>query len=245
MSKNHTAIITGASGGIGSAIALKLAKMGYNIVIHYNKNLTIAEKILKEVKKYSNGILVQSDLSISKNADKLYEESIKYFGNVDTVICASGVAHYDSFESLSPELCKHVTDINFSSQMLLISKVIPSMRKNGYGRVIVISSIWGEVGGSWEVLYSATKSALIGMCKALSKEVAEYGITVNAVSPGVIDTQMLAKFSDDDKKLLLEDIPTKRFGTTAEVASLVAYLCSDDAGYITGETIGINGGFGR
>lgn len=245
MNKQHTAIITGASGGIGSAIALKLAKMGYNIVIHYNKNRTIAEKILAQIKELSNGILVQSDLSIVENSEQLYKEAVNHFGTVDTIVCASGVAHYDSFESLSVSDYRSVTDINLGSQMMLISKALPSMRKHSYGRIVVISSIWGEVGSSWEVLYSTTKSALIGMCKALSKEVAPSGITVNAITPGVIDTAMLDRFSMQDKKLLLEDIPAGRFGQADEVASLVSFLCSEDASYITGETIGINGGFGK
>ncbi len=245
MTKTRTALITGASGGIGSAIALALAKAGYNIVVHYNENKKNALALVDEIKKYTNAIAIQANLEHLENAEKLYNEAVTYFNTIDTIVCACGIAHYDSFENLNEETYRRVTDINLGSQLLLISKALPRMRGKSYGRIVVISSIWGEVGGSWEVLYSSTKSALIGACKALSKEVAGDGITVNVVSPGVIDTAMLDKFSTDEKELLLKDVPAGRFGKPEDVASLVAFLCSDSAGYITGETISVGGGFGK
>lgn len=240
-----TALITGATGGIGSAIALSLAKEGYNVVLHYNKNEKRAQELLHEIKKYSNAIAISADLSIPKSVNSLYNKATEYFGSIDTLICASGIAHYDSFENLNETTYDTVANINLKSQMLLIATALPSMRQKGYGRIVVISSIWGEVGGSYEVLYSVTKSALNGLCKSLSKEVASCGITINAVSPGVIQTQMLDKFTKQEQEDLIRDIPVGRFGTPEEVASLVKFLCSKEASYITGEVIGINGGFGK
>ena len=245
MNKTHTAIVTGASGGIGKAICISLAKEGYNIVVHYNSNQNDADKLVQEIKKYSNAVSVKADLSITESAKDLYDKAAQYFGNIDTIICAAGVAHYDSFESLTPDQYRRVMDINLGSHMYLIANALPQMRQKSYGRIVVISSIWGEVGASWEVLYSTTKAGLIGMSKALSKEVASYGITVNAVTPGVINTKMLDKFSDSEKQDLLKEIPIGRFGTPHDVANAVCFLCSDKASYITGATIEVNGGFGK
>lgn len=243
--KTHTVLITGASGGIGCSIALTLAKEGYNVVVHYNKNEKQAKKLESEIKKYSNAISIQADLSKPENAITLYEKSEQYFGFIDTVVCVAGVAHYESFESLTPETYRSVCDINLGSHMCLIAKALPKMRQKTYGRIVVISSIWGETGASYEVLYSTTKSALIGMTKALSKEVAEYNITVNAVSPGVIDTAMLDKFSNSEKAELISQIPIGRFGSVQDVANAVSFLCSEKSSYITGEVISVNGGFGK
>ncbi len=243
--KVRTALITGASGGIGSAIALTLAKEGYNIVVHYNKSEEKAKKIEAEIKKYSNAICIQADLSNPEKAIELYRKSSEYFGFIDTVICVAGVAHYDSFESLTPETYRKVCDVNLGSHMCLIANALPKMRQKTYGRIVVISSIWGETGASYEVLYSTTKCALIGMTKALSKEVAQCNVTINAVTPGVIETAMLDKFSNSEKEDLIAQIPIGRFGTAQDVANTVSFLCSEKSSYITGEIIGVNGGFGK
>ncbi len=245
MNKTRTAIVTGASGGIGRAISLSLAKDGYNVVVHYNNSEKEAQSLVKEIKSITNAIAISKDLSNPEKAIELYDEATKYFGFIDTVVCVAGVSHYDSFESLTVSDYRRVTDINLGSHMLLISSALPKMRQKKYGRIVVISSIWGEMGASWEVLYSTTKSALIGMTKALSKEVAVDGITVNAVTPGVIETAMLEHFSDEDKSDILSDIPSGRFGKPEDVAGLVRFLCSREAEYITGEVIGVNGGYGK
>ena len=243
--KTRTALITGASGGIGSAIALTLAKEGYNIVVHYNSNEEKAKILENEIKKYSNAICIQADLSNPDNANILYEKSAEYFGFIDTIICVAGIAHYESFESLTANTYRKVCDINLGSHMCLIARALPKMRQKSYGRIVVISSIWGETGASYEVLYSTTKSALIGMTKALSKEVAENFITVNAITPGVINTAMLDSFSQSEQDELLSQIPVGRFGTPDDVANAVSFLCSEKASYITGEVLGVNGGFGK
>lgn len=243
MARTHTAIITGATGGIGQAITLTLARHGYNVVVCYNKNITQAQQLVEECKKYSNAIAVQADLSSGSGVDKCFCEARNYFGKIDTVVTCAGIAHYQAFQDMTEEDFDYVTDTNFKSTALTVSKAIPDMLKLNYGRIVAISSIWGEVGGSGEVLYSATKSAISGMVKALAKELAPSGITVNAVAPGVVDTNMLDHFKGADREYLLSQIPLGRFCTPQEVASLVYHLVSEDSGYITGEIIQMTGGF--
>ncbi len=243
--KTHTALITGATGGIGEAIALRLAKDGYNIVVCYNKNHEKAEELVKKIKTISNAIAIQADVSKGQDIERLFNESRAYFSKIDTVVTVAGVAHYGDFASTTEEIFDNVSGINFKGTALTIAHALKDMKKLSYGRIVAISSIWGEVGASQEVLYSATKSAIAGLVKGLAKETAEDGITVNAVSPGVVDTAMLNHFSETDKECLLSEIPCGRFAKPEEIASLVAFLCSPDASYVTGEIIGINGGFGK
>lgn len=243
MARTHTAIITGATGGIGSAITTLLAKRGYNVVVCYNKNDAMATKLVSEAKKYSNAIMVQADLSSGSGVDKCFSEARSYFGKIDTIVTCAGIAHYQAFQDMTEDDFDYVTNTNFKSTALVVSKAIPDMLKLNYGRIVAISSIWGEIGGSGEVLYSATKSAISGMVKALSKELAPSGITVNAVAPGVVDTNMLDHFKGADRDYLLSQIPLGRFCTPQEVASLVCHLVSEESSYITGEVIQMTGGF--
>ena len=243
MARTHTAIITGATGGIGSAITTLLAKRGYNVVVCYNKNDAMATKLVAEAKKYSHAIMVQADLSSGSGVDKCFSEARSYFGKIDTIVTCAGIAHYQAFQDMTEDDFDYVTNTNFKSTALVVSKAIPDMLKLNYGRIVAISSIWGEIGGSGEVLYSATKSAISGMVKALSKELAPSGITVNAVAPGVVDTNMLDHFKGADRDYLLSQIPLGRFCTPQEVASLVCHLVSEESSYITGEVIQMTGGF--
>lgn len=243
--KTHTALVTGATGGIGKAIALSLAKKGYNVVVHYHKNASLAKDIVDEIKKYSNAIAISADLSKTQDIEVLFTKAREYFSKIDTIVTAAGVAHYGDFQSITDEDYERVTGINLKGTLMSVKYALKDMLKLEYGRIVAISSIWGEVGASQEVLYSATKSALSGFVKGLSKELSDTGITVNAVAPGVVDTAMLDHFSTSDKDYLLSQIPSGRFAKAEEVASLVTFLCSDEAEYITGEIIGINGGFGK
>lgn len=243
MARTHTAIITGATGGIGQAVVIALAKRGYNVVICYNKNETGATTLLKEAKAYSNALTVQADLTKGSEIDRCFREARAYFGKIDVVVTCAGVAHYQSFQDTTESDFDYVVDTNFKSTALTISRAIPDMLKLGYGRIVAIGSVWGEIGGSGEALYSATKSAISGMVKALAKELAPSGITVNAVAPGVVDTPMLDHFQGADRDYLLSQIPAGRFCTPDEVASLVSHLVSDDSSYVTGEIIQMTGGF--
>lgn len=245
MSRTRTAIITGATGGIGQAITILLSKRGYNVVVCYNKNQVLAEKLVDEAKKYSNAIAVQADLKNVTEVEACFKKARDYFGKVDILVTCVGVAHYQSFQDMTEADFDYVCDTNFKSTALTISKAIPDMLKLGWGRIVAISSIWGEIGGSGEVLYSATKSAISGMVKALAKELAPSNITVNAIAPGVVDTNMLEHFKGAEREYLLSQIPVGRFCTPDEVASLVCHLVSDDSSYITGEVIRMTGGFGE
>lgn len=243
MARTRTAMITGATGGIGKAVTISLAKRGFNVVVCYNKNQTLAENIVTEAKKYSNAIAVQADLRKGVEVDDCFKKAREYFGKIDVLVTCAGVAHYQNFQDMTEEDFDYVCDTNFKSTALTISKAIPDMLKLGWGRIVAISSIWGEIGGSGEVLYSATKSAVSGIVKALSKELAPSSITVNAIAPGVVDTNMLEHFKGAEREYLLSQIPVGRFCTPDEVASLVCHLVSDDSQYITGEIIQMTGGF--
>ena len=243
--KTHTALVTGATGGIGEEICLSLAEKGYNIVVCYNKNEQKAQELVEKIKKLSNAISVQADLSKGCDVDRLFREARAYFSKIDTLVTVAGVAHYGSFDSTTEEDFDRVCGINLKGTALCMKHALKDMLSLNYGRIVAISSIWGEVGASQEVLYSATKSAITGLVKALSKEVADCNITVNAVAPGVVDTAMLDHFSDTDKEYLLSQIPVGRFAKAKEVADLVSFLCSDSGQYLTGEIIGLNGGFGK
>ncbi|MBQ2714813.1 MAG: SDR family oxidoreductase [Clostridia bacterium] len=243
--KARTALVTGATGGIGEAVALSLAKKGYNVVVHFHKNAEKAQNLVNEIKKYSNALAIQADLSKECEIEKLFLSARAYFSKIDTVVTCAGIAHYGSFESTKEEDFDRLVNVNVKGTLMCVKHALSDMYKLNYGRVVCISSIWGEVGASQEVLYSATKSAISGFVKALAKETADSGITVNAVSPGVVDTNMLNHFSSSDKDYLLSQIPVGRFASSNEVASLVSFLCSEDAEYITGEIMGLNGGFGK
>lgn len=245
MARVRTVMITGATGGIGRAITLSLAKQGYNTIVCYNKNQSVAEELVIEAKKYSNSIAIQADLSKGSEIDDCFKKARQYFGKIDTLVTCAGVAHYQAFQDMTEEDFDYLTDTNFKSTALTISRAIPDMLKLGFGRIVAITSIWGEVGGSGEVLYSATKSAISGLVKALAKELAPSSITVNAIAPGVVDTSMLDHFSNSDKDYLLSQIPVGRFCSPEEVASLVSHVISDDASYLTGQIIRLTGGFGE
>lgn len=245
MARTRTAMITGATGGIGQAVTKLLSKHGYNVVVCYNKNQEIADNLVTYAKKYSNAIAVQADLKNGSEVETCFKKAREYFGKIDVLVTCAGVAHYQSFQDMTEDDFDYVCDTNFKSTALTISKAIPDMLKLGWGRIVSISSIWGEIGGSGEVLYSATKSAVSGIVKALSKELAPSGITVNAIAPGVVDTNMLDHFKGAEREYLLSQIPVGRFCTPEEVASLVCHLVSDDSAYITGEVIRITGGFGE
>ena len=243
MKRTHTALITGATGGIGQAITLKLAKLGYNVVVCYNQNKTIADELVTKAKEHSNAIAVQADLTKGDEIKRCFYEARAYFGKIDIVITTAGVAHYQTFQDMTESDFDYVSDTNFKSTALTISNAIPDMLKLNWGRIVAISSIWGEVGGSGEVLYSATKSAISGLVKALAKELAPSGITVNAVAPGVVDTKMLDHFKGAEREYLLGQIPAGRFCTAEEVANLVSHIIDDQSSYLTGEIIRLTGGF--
>ena len=231
---NKVALVTGGSGGIGSAICRKLAGEGYFVYVNYCRNAEKAEAIAAEI----GGKAVGFDVADRGAA----EEAIAAIGDIDLLVNNSGVSVIGLFDSIDQSTADRLLMTDLAGTMNCSRCAVKSMIRNKSGNIINISSMWGEVGASCEVDYSAAKAGVIGFTKALAKEVAPSGIRVNCVSPGFILTEMNSHFSDDDLALIKEDIPLGIFGKPEHIADAVAFLASDSAEYITGQILGVNGG---
>lgn len=234
------AIITGASRGIGRAIAKSLSADGYSLALIYNNCEEKANSLLNELG--SDAKIYKCDISDSNAVNNTVEEILKDFGSIDVLVNNAGIAQQKLFTDITDDDWQKMIGINLSGAFYFSRAVLPSMISKKSGKIINISSMWGETGGSCEVHYSASKAGIIGMTKALAKEVGLSGITVNAVSPGVIKTDMLSSFSKEDLDNLCEEIPLNRLGEPEDIANAVSFLASDKANYITGQVISVNGG---
>lgn len=240
----HNILITGASGGIGAAISQTLAADGHNLILCYHQKEAAAQETLARCnEKGSCCILKQADVSNEIQVKALLEAAQDRFGPVDILINNAGISRWGLLQDMTAEEWDRLFAVNVRSCFLTSKYALPAMVRAGYGRIINISSMWGQVGASCEVAYSAAKGAIISMTKALAKEVGPSGITVNCIAPGVIDTPMNAAFTPDVIAELREETPLGRIGTPEDVASMVKYLVSSEASFITGQIIGVNGGF--
>ena len=238
-----TVIVTGSSQGIGRQIALEFAKNNYNIIINYNKSKTQAFELDKKIKKLgSNSIVIKADVSKFIETQNLIDLSLKEFGKVDVLVNNAGISLQKIFQDVSESEWQNLFAVNIGSVFNCCSCVLKDMISHKSGKIINISSIWGMVGASMEVHYSASKAAIIGFTKALAKELGPSGINVNCVAPGVINTKM----NSFNKKIFNElknETPLGRLGTTLDIAKTVLFLASSDADFITGQVISPNGGF--
>lgn len=233
-------LITGASGGIGQAISLKLASEGYHLYLHYNQNEQTIKELLTKLKAYGGEYYaIKANLSDPKGP----EELIKHVFNIDGIVHCAGNAHYGMLIDLQLDEVETLMKTHVIHPLMLTKGLLPKMMSKRAGNIVVISSIWGQTGAACEVAYSAAKGAQIAFVKALSKEVALSGIRVNAIAPGAINTPMLEDFSQDEKELLREEIPLGRLGLPEEVANATSFLLSDQSSYITGQVLGVNGGW--
>ena len=239
-----TALVTGASRGIGTACAIALAKSGYNIILNYNKSEEKAKNLAKIIAdNYAVDVMVcKADVSDKAEVEDMVKEALSHFGHIDVLVNNAGVSLSKLFTDTTEKEWSDIIAINLTSVYNVTHAVLPSMISAHSGSVINISSMWGQVGASCEVAYSASKAGVIGLTKALAKEVAPSNIRVNCVAPGVIMTDMMSEYSDDDLELIKEEIPMCEFGTGKNVADAVAFLASDKAHYITGQVISVNGG---
>lgn len=238
-------LVTGATGTIGEAMAVKLAQSGYNTALHTNSKPEQAQKLAKVLSE-TYGVktaYVQADLTVEAEADEMFRTLDKTFGGIDILVNNAGISSVMMLCDTSEKEWDRVHDINLKSAFLCSKKASEHMVHNKWGRIINISSVWGQVGASCEVAYSSSKAALIGFTKALAKELAPSGITVNCVCPGIIDTKMNSHLSQDELRAICEEIPVGRMGKPNEVAHAVAFLAHEDAAYITGETLSVNGGW--
>ena len=238
--KKKTVLVTGASGGIGSAIVKKFAKEGYNVVIHYNSNKESAERILSEIGE-QNGIIVQADLTKQEDAERLVFASLKRFGKIDCLVNNAGISCFKMVIDETYSNIQKMIDTNLVSAMYLTSLVARDMVSSRSGRIINISSIYANYGGSCETTYSATKSALTAWTSGLARELGSCGITVNAVAPGAIDTAM-NNMTKKEQNEFFRNSCIKRMGKPSEVAEVVYFLASESASYISGQTIVVDGG---
>lgn len=234
-------LVTGASGGIGQAIAKTLAGKGYFLYLHYHQNEMEVIELAKQIKQMGvDSQIVQADLSDSNGVSYLTSQ-LK--NDVDGIVYTSGISHYGVITDTTEEDVDKLIQLHLKSPFNLTKTLLPKMISNRTGSIVLISSIWGLTGGSCEVLYSMVKGGQNSFVKALSKEVALSGVRVNAVAPGAINTKMMADFIEEDILQLNETIPMGRIGEPLEVAEAVSFLLSENASYITGQILSVNGGW--
>ena len=228
------ALVTGGAGGIGQAVCRKLAQDGYFVYVNYSKSREKAEKLAGEICGQAVGFDV-SDISAMR-------EIAENIGNIDLLVNNAGISEINLFDKVSDERVNEILGINLMGTLNCSRVFLPEMIRKKSGCIINISSMWGQCGASCEVDYSASKAGVIGFTKALAKETAPSGIRVNCVAPGFIMTEMNRNFSDEDLKLILEDIPLGIFGKPEHIADAVSFLASEKAEYITGQILAVNGG---
>ncbi len=237
------ALITGSSRGIGKQCALLFSKNNYFVIMTYKSSKQEAMKVLDEIKNQgNNAMLIKADLSKKSECMKLVNTVKDIFGKVDVLINNAGISIQKLLIDCSDKEIENLISTNLIAPIILSREISKLMITNQFGRIINISSIWGEIGGSMESVYSATKGGLISFTKALAKELSLANITVNSISPGAIETDMLHQISENDLDFFKNEIPIGRFGKACEVAELALFLASDKASYITAQNIGINGG---
>lgn len=237
-------LITGGVRGIGRACALKFAREGYAVTAGYVHASEQAESLEREIREMGGRCLtVAADLKDRKAVHYMVQLARAHFGAPDILVCNAGIAQQKLFQDISEEDWETVFSVNVGGMYRVIQEALPDMIARGSGSIVTVSSMWGQVGASCEVHYSASKAAVIGLTKALAKELGLSGIRVNCVSPGVIDTEMNAMLGTDVMRELAEETPLNRIGKAEEAADAVYLLASEQARFVTGQVLGVNGGF--
>lgn len=242
MNNSRIALVTGAGKGIGKAVAIMLAKKDFFVFINYLSDEKAAQNTLKKIRALNKQAkLLQFDVSSFEESNDAVNKIINEKSKIDILVNNSGIKEDGLFVMMSEQSWQKVIKTNLTGFYNITKPVVKNMLKNRYGRIVNVTSTAGQIGNPGQVNYSASKAGIIGATKALAKEVGSRNINVNAVSPGFIDTQMLAKTIAKDKKIF-DVIPSKRPGTPEEVAYAIAFLCSEKASYINGQVLGVNGG---
>lgn len=244
MNTKKTVLITGASRGIGREIARLFAKNNYNVVINYNNSEKEAKELLDELTKQNYNVRIfKADVSNINEANALVNYTIGQFEGIDILINNAGISKFNIFTDISYDEWHEVMNVNLNSVFYVTKKALQYMLPEQSGKIINISSMWGLVGAANEVHYSTSKAALIGMTKALAKELGPSNIQVNAIAPGVIDTDMIKDVDDSTIEMLKYDTPLMRIGKPIDIAKCALFLASDGGDFITGQVISSNGGF--
>ena len=234
-----TVLITGGSRGIGSEMVRLFANEGYSVAFTYKSSADAAEKLSRETGAFA----IAADSACEADVLSAVNKTISEFGRIDCLINNAAVSSFSVFTDISLEDWNNMLSVNLTGAFLYSKAVIPDMLKRKAGRIINITSMWGMVGSSCEVHYSAAKAGLIGMTKALAKELGPSGITVNAIAPGVINTDMNQMLSKDDIDVLVEETPLMRIGEASDIANAALFLAGDGASFITGDVLNVSGGY--
>lgn len=243
MLKGKTAIVTGGARGIGKAIALKLASEGANIVLNYRSSVSLVEDVVKEIEAMGVKVVaVQADVSVHSDAERLIKSAVESFGTLDILVNNAGITKDGLIMRMKEEDFDNVIDVNLKGAFNTIKFAAAVMLKQKSGKIVNLSSVVGVMGNAGQANYAASKAGLIGLTKSVAKELAPRGITVNAIAPGFIESDMTEVLTDKVKDMMKAVIPLKRFGKADDVAELVAFLASDKANYITGQVLNIDGG---
>lgn len=241
--ENKTAIVTGGSRGIGRAICVALAKEGANVVTCYARGVAAAEETVALCKELGvQAVAVQADVSKKEEVDRLFEEALKVTGTVEILVNNAGITRDGLLIRMSDEDFDQVIDANLKGTFYCMRAAAKLMMRKRYGRIVNISSVVGVSGNAGQVNYAASKAGIIGMTKSLAKELGSRNVTANAVAPGFITTDMTEGLPDAVKEQMAKEIPLARMGQPEDVANAVAFLASDQASYITGQVLHVDGG---
>lgn len=239
-----TVLITGASRGIGADIALRFASVGMNVIIHYLNSHEMANNVARKCMELGANVLtVSADLRQRADIVKMKEKLDSHQLKPDILVNNAGISHYSMVADVDEDKWDEVMAVNLKSVFLCSQLFMPYMITQRFGRIINVSSIWGISGGSCEAVYSAAKGGVNAFTKALAKELAPSGVTVNAVAPGAVKTDMMERFGEEELKMLADEIPLGRLADPEEIASLVYFLALPESSYITGQIISPNGGW--
>lgn len=239
-----TALVTGAAGGIGSAVARTLAEKGYNVLLNYNSSRKAALALEQELLDGGyKALAIKADVSDYAQVEVMFDLGRKHFGEIDLLINNAGISQQKLFTDITQADYNLMFDSHVRGCFNCCQSALPQMIRNKKGKIINISSVWGIEGASCEVHYSAAKAAIIGMTKALAKELGPSNIQVNCIAPGVIDTKMNEDFSKQAINDLVSSTPLGRLGSPQDIAELILFLADSKADFITGQVIGVDGGF--
>lgn len=244
MSDRKAVLITGASRGIGAETARLFAQKGYAVGINYCRSQDRAEALARELRDLEVPVgLYRADVSDRVQVDQMVADFLRDFGRVDVLVCNAGLARQELFTDVTQDQWRQMLGVNLDGVFHCCQAALPDMIRRKAGRIVTLSSMWGQVGASCEVAYSAAKAGVIGLTKALAKEVGPSGITVNCVAPGVIETEMNGLLTQETKDALAEETPLERMGHPREVAETIWFLVSEAGSFFTGQVLAPNGGF--